>query len=102
MARYVAEPGQQIPLAHHSHDEQDGAFYVLSGTIHVETPDRECAVEADHLFVVDPGTPHRAFVPEDADAPVELLAIGAPSVDDVHEYEPRPASRGRNGGTARE
>ena len=87
--RYEAEPGEQIPLAYHYHDEQEEAFYVLSGILHVETPDREYVVEADELFAVDPGDSHRAYNPADADDSVVVLAIGAPAgVNDGHAYEP--------------
>jgi len=91
--RFVAEPGEQIPLAYHYHDEQEEAFYVLAGTLHVETPDRTYRVPEDELFAVDPGSPQRAFNPADADAPVKVLALGAPPADDdAHAYD--PASRG--------
>lgn len=84
---YRVAPGQQIPLAFHSHDEQEEAFSVLAGELHVESPEREFVVPAGQLFVVTPGGPHRAFNPADASAPVEVFAVGAPSVDDVHAYE---------------
>ncbi|WP_254545507.1 cupin domain-containing protein [Halomarina pelagica] len=87
--RFDAEPGEQLPLAYHYHDEQEEAFYVLSGTLHVETPAETLAVPAGSLFAVDPGSPQRAYNPEDADEAVEVLAIGAPPVrDDVHAYDP--------------
>ena len=38
--------------------------------------------------LVDPGSPQRAYNPEDADGNTRVLAIGTPSVDDVHSYEP--------------
>lgn len=85
---YEAEPGRQLPLGYHYHDEQVEAFYVLAGTLHVETPDREYIVEPDQALIVDPDSPHRAFNPADAGEPVRVLAIGAPSVDDAHQYEP--------------
>ncbi len=85
---YEAEPGQQLPLAYHYHDEQTEAFYVLDGELHVETPDGSFAIGTDEAFVVDPGDPHRAYNPSDADGSVRVLAIGAPSVDDAHPYEP--------------
>lgn len=85
---YSAAPGEQVPLVYHYHDEQEEAFYVLEGELHVETPDREYVVPAGRLFVVEPGRPHRAFNPGDASGTVEVLAIGAPSVDDGHAYEP--------------
>jgi mannose-6-phosphate isomerase-like protein (cupin superfamily) len=87
--RFRAEPGEMLPLAYHYHDEQEEAFYVLSGTLHVETPNEIYHVEADDLFAVDPDSPQRAFNPADATEPVDVLAIGAPPVSgDVHAYEP--------------
>jgi len=87
--RFRAAPGEQVPLAYHYHETQQEAFYVLSGTLVVETPDERYTVETDELFVVDPGSPQRAHNPETADTAVELLAIGAPPVaDDAVVYEP--------------
>jgi mannose-6-phosphate isomerase-like protein (cupin superfamily) len=78
-----------VPLAYHSHDEQEEAFFVLAGTLHVETPDEEYVVPAGSLFAVDPGSPQRAYNPAEADAAVELIAVGAPAVSgDVHAYDP--------------
>jgi uncharacterized cupin superfamily protein len=84
---YRADPGEMLPLAYHYHDEQEEAFYVVAGTLHVETPEGEFAVDAGEVFAVEPGNPHRAFNPGDADETVEVVAVGAPSVDDVHAYE---------------
>ncbi|MEF8868295.1 MAG: cupin domain-containing protein, partial [Haloarculaceae archaeon] len=64
------------------------AFYVLEGRLHVETPEGEFLVGPDEVFVADPGSPHRAYNPADAEGPVRALAIGAPSADDAHVYEP--------------
>jgi len=78
-----------LPLAYHYHDDQEEAFYVLSGTLRIETPDETYEVPEDGLFAVDPGSPQRAFNPEDAETPVDVLAIGAPPAEgDVHAYEP--------------
>ena len=85
---YRVDPGEQIPLAYHYHDEQEEFFYVVSGRLHVETPDGEFVVPAGQLFVADPESPHRAFAPGDADESAVVLAAGAPRVDDVHPYEP--------------
>lgn len=85
---YEAEPGEQLPLAYHYHDEQVEAFYVLDGELTVETPDEEFVVERDQAFVVEPGNPHRAHNPADADGSIRVLAIGTPTVDDGHQYEP--------------
>lgn len=88
MRRYVADPGEQLPLSYHYHDEQVEAFYVLEGRLHVETPEGELVVEADQVLVVEPESPQRAFNPEDADGSVRVLAVGAPTVDDANPYEP--------------
>lgn len=88
ISHVVAAPGEQIPLRYHSHERQEEAFYVVSGVLHVETPDGEFVVDEGSLFVVEPGSPHRANNPERADAPVEVLAVGAPATDDVRPYEP--------------
>jgi mannose-6-phosphate isomerase-like protein (cupin superfamily) len=85
---YELAPGEQSGLRYHYHDEQVEAFYVLEGTLHVETPEREFVVESDQAFFVDPGSPQRAFNPEDAEASTRVLAIGAPSVDDAHPHDP--------------
>ncbi|WP_227356217.1 cupin domain-containing protein [Haladaptatus salinisoli] len=85
---YELAPGEQSGLSYHYHDEQVEAFYVLDGTLHVETPDETYVVESDHVLFVDPGSPQRAFNPETAETATRILAIGAPSVDDAHPYEP--------------
>jgi mannose-6-phosphate isomerase-like protein (cupin superfamily) len=86
--RFRAEPGEQLPLAYHYHDHQEEAFYVLSGTLHVETPGEEFVVDSDELFAVDPGSPQRAYNPDSADSPVVVLAIGVPPVsDDANPYK---------------
>ena len=85
---YDAAPGEQVPLAYHYHDVQEEAFHVTEGTLHVETPDGEFVVDSGQFFLVDPGFPHRAFNPADADGPVRVVAVGAPATDDVHEFEP--------------
>lgn len=81
-------PGAQLPLTYHYHEEQEEAFFVVSGTLRVETPEEEFIIEEGQCFVAEPENPHRAFNPEDADDAVRALAIGAPRVDDVNRYEP--------------
>jgi len=85
---YELAPGERSGLSYHYHDEQVEAFYVLEGTLRVETPEQKYVVEPDQAFFVDPGSPQRAFNPETADTSTRVLAIGAPSVDDAHPYEP--------------
>jgi uncharacterized cupin superfamily protein len=83
----VAEPGEQIPLVYHYHEDQEEAFYVLSGTMHVETPAGEYVVEAGEMFAVEADNPHRAYVPADASEPAAVLSFGAPSDDTGVPYE---------------
>jgi len=85
---YVAEPGEQIPLAYHYHDDQEELFYVLDGELHVETPEGTYRAGTGELFLAEPESPHRAYNPAGATEPVRILAVGAPAVDDVHPYEP--------------
>jgi len=85
---YELAPGEQSGLRYHYHGEQVEVFFVLAGALHVETPEGEFVVEAGQAFFVDPGSPQRAYNPDDAAAPVRVLAVGAPSVDDAHSYEP--------------
>ena len=85
---YRVEPGEQIPLSGlHYHDQQEEVFYVLSGTLRVETPDRVYTVESGEFFVAEPGSPHRAHNPDDADAEVRVVGMGAPPVSDGHAVE---------------
>ncbi len=84
---YEPEPGEPIPLAYHYHDDQEELFYVLEGRLVVETPEDDLEATRDEVIVVEPDSPQYAKNPEDADGTAKVLAIGAPSVDDVHPYE---------------
>jgi len=89
LRRYDIAPGEDMPVSGlHYHDEQEEVFYVVSGTLHVETPDQEYVVPADHFFVAEPGSPQRAFVHADADGNALVVAMGAPAGFDAHRYEP--------------
>jgi uncharacterized cupin superfamily protein len=85
---YEVAPGEDIPLAYHYHDDQEELFYVCSGTLAVETPEKTYEVGEDEAFVVEPDSPQRAHNPESASEPVRTLVVGAPAVDDVHPYDP--------------
>jgi uncharacterized cupin superfamily protein len=85
--RYDAEPGEQIPSVYHSHDEQEELFYVLSGTLYVETPEREYVIHENEVFVAEPESPHRAYNPVSGTEPVRVLAVGAPRADDARRYD---------------
>lgn len=86
--RFRAEPGEQLPLAYHYHEHQEEAFVVVSGTLHVETPNGEFEVSEGEVFAADAEAPHRAYNPDSADDAVEVVAIGAPPSDDAVAYEP--------------
>ena len=88
LARYALAPGEQLPRRYHYHEQREEAFYVLSGTLHVETPDGEYEVSGDEAFVVEPGDPHRAFNPETADEDVVVLGAGSPRTDPALVYDP--------------
>ena len=87
LSHVTVAPGEQIPLKYHFHEQQEEAFYVIEGPLHVETPEAEYVIEAGELFVVEPEHPHRAYNPADAEGKIEVLAVGAPSVDDAQPYE---------------
>jgi len=61
---YRVEPGEEIPLSGlHYHDEQEEVFYVIEGTLSVETLEDLYSVEAGQFFVAEPGSAHRAITP---------------------------------------
>lgn len=76
---YHADPGESISGGMHYHEEQEEVFYVIEGTLHVETPEEEYRVESGQALVVEPNSPQEAFNPDDATESVQVLAIGAPS-----------------------
>jgi mannose-6-phosphate isomerase-like protein (cupin superfamily) len=86
---YRVESGEDVPLSGlHYHDEQEEAFYVVEGELHVETPNREYAVESGQFFVAEPESPHRAFNPASSEETAVVVAVGAPPVSDGHAYDP--------------
>jgi mannose-6-phosphate isomerase-like protein (cupin superfamily) len=87
MRVYDLAPGEQPGLQAHYHEEQVEVFYVLEGQLHVETAEGEYAVERDQALFVDPTSPQRAYNPEDAEGTTRVLAVGAPSVEDVHPHD---------------
>ena len=85
---YYVDPGEDIPVSGmHYHDEQEEVFYVVDGALIVETPDGTIDVPEGQFFIAGPESPHRAHNPIDADGPIEVIAIGAPAVNDGHLYE---------------
>lgn len=86
-AVYTIAPGEQLPQTYHYHDQREELFYVLSGTLTIETPDEEYTAAAGELFVAEPKSPHRPYNPEEAASDVRVLGVGAPRYDIGRPYE---------------
>ncbi|THE62729.1 cupin domain-containing protein [Salinadaptatus halalkaliphilus] len=85
---YEVEPGEDIPLSGlHYHEEQEEAFYVVTGSLEVETPDRDYHVAEGQFFIAEPDHPHRASNAANAETTATILGMGAPPVDDAYSYE---------------
>jgi uncharacterized cupin superfamily protein len=87
-ATYELDPGDPLARTYHYHQRREELFYVLAGTLHVETPDGEYVVERGEVFVAEPDSPHRAYNPDDAAASVTVLGTGAPKSDIARPYDP--------------
>jgi quercetin dioxygenase-like cupin family protein len=87
-AVYDLAPGEDLATTYHYHEQREELLYVLAGTLHVETPDREYAVGADEVFVVEPESPIRPYNPADADGRARVFGVGAPAFDPGRPYEP--------------
>ncbi|MFB6310382.1 MAG: cupin domain-containing protein [Salinirussus sp.] len=85
---YRVQPGEEIPLSGlHYHDTQEEAFYVVEGTLSIETPDDTLTIEAGQFFVAEPGSAHRAYVDAE-DSRTVVVGMGAPPVEgDAHHYD---------------
>jgi mannose-6-phosphate isomerase-like protein (cupin superfamily) len=53
---------QDVTAKWHVHDGSDELFYVVSGTVHLDTEHGTHSLAAGQLFVVTAGTRHRARV----------------------------------------
>ncbi|MEA5565955.1 cupin domain-containing protein [Anabaena sp. UHCC 0399] len=53
---------EDVTARWHSHDASDELFYVISGTVHIDTEDETHTLNANELFVVRAKTKHRARV----------------------------------------
>ena len=85
---YTVAPGEDIPLSGlHYHEKQEEAFFVVSGELRVETPEREYVVERGQFFIAEPESPHRAFNDADAEENAIVIGFGAPPISDGHAYE---------------
>lgn len=87
-AVYELAPGEGLAQEYHYHEQREELFYVLSGTLHVETPECEFEVPAGSVFVVEPESPIRPYNPESADGQVRVFGVGAPQYDIGRAHEP--------------
>lgn len=75
----TADAGERIPWGYHRHPDHEELFYVLDGSLVVETPEREYEVAAGEAFFVPRGKPQRAVAGEQG---CRLVAAGAPKATD--------------------
>lgn len=73
---YELEPGDSFAFAYHSHEIQEEAFYVISGTATFETEEGPVEVGPDEIVRFDRGEFQRGR--NHGDESVRALAIGAP------------------------
>lgn len=87
-AVYDIAPGEQLSTQYHYHEQREELFYVLAGTLRVETPEKTFSVGPDEVFAVEPDSPIRPYNPETADESTRVLGVGAPKFDIGRQYEP--------------
>jgi uncharacterized cupin superfamily protein len=87
-AVYELEPGDELARTYHYHEQREELFYVLEGTLAVETPGREYEVPAGSVFVAEPESPIRPHNPDSSGEPVRALGVGTPQYDIGKPYEP--------------
>lgn len=77
---YVAKPGEQLPWGYHRHLDHEEVFYVIEGTLAVETDGEELTVDAGEALFVGPDSPNKARAVGDDSA--RVVAAGAPKESD--------------------
>lgn len=87
-ATYTVSPGEQLARSYHYHEQREELFYVLEGTLTVETPEGDRSVPEGTVFVAKPKSPHRPYNPDTASEPARVLGIGAPRYDIGRPYDP--------------
>ena len=92
-AVYELAPGDQLSRSYHYHQQREELFYVLKGTLAVETPGEEHEVPAGSVFVAAPDSPLRPHNPESAEVTVRVFGTGAPQHDIGRVYEPETDDR---------
>lgn len=88
---YFVDPGEALGSGGmHYHEEQEEFFYVVSGELHVETPEETYRIGPEQAILIKPHSPQRAYVPAGASEQAYVVGVGAPSYREL----------GRNDGTA--
>jgi mannose-6-phosphate isomerase-like protein (cupin superfamily) len=85
-AVYEVAPGEELAQEYHYHHQREELFYVLAGTLHVETPEGAYEVPAESVFVVTPDSPIRPYNPDNAEESVRVFGVGAPQYDIGRSY----------------
>ena len=77
---YTVAPGERVPWGYHRHPRHEEVFYVLEGTLTVDTPDGALVVETGEALRVPAEHPNRAH--NAGEEAVRLIAVGAPKATD--------------------
>lgn len=77
---YTVERGEQVPWGMHRHPRHEELFYVLEGTLTVETSEESLTVEAGEAIAIHAGQANRAH--NAGTETVRLVAAGAPKETD--------------------
>ncbi|MFB6138001.1 MAG: cupin domain-containing protein [Halobacteriaceae archaeon] len=80
-AVYEVAPGESLARGYHYHRRREELFWVLSGRLSVDTPERVYEVPAGRAFVAEPESPIDPHNPADAADPARVLGAGAPASD---------------------
>jgi len=86
-AIYELAPGEELARTYHYHEQREEIFYVIAGTLVVETPNGEYEIPADSVCVVTPNSPIRPHNPASAEQSVRVFGVGAPKYDVGQSYD---------------
>jgi uncharacterized cupin superfamily protein len=87
-AVYTLAPGEQLSRSYHYHEQREELFFVLAGTLTVETPEGAYEVPSGSAFVAERNSPIRPHNPQGAKEAVRVLGVGAPQFDPGVEFDP--------------
>jgi len=96
-AIYKLAPGEELARSYHYHEQREELFYVLSGTLTIETPELEYEVPDGSVFVATPNSPIHPYNPPDAAESTRVFACGAPQYDIGRSYDRESDNRDNSG-----